>query len=208
MAKSISEITHSLRELGDTPVSDLHIAELFNKEIHIGTSLRRLGNLKVMDWDFKDAMPGVHKFANQEVNFPEVIVRAAQYKILDWHFEPSSPSKKKPESDTSKKLTRRHLSPLEMQELMDRLRGFLQYIVVNLISRPDLAEIRIQEIESGVLRFRLLVIQKDVKDMIGRDGATASSIRNLLKTTAASEGVHALLEILSHEEEQAQSRAL
>jgi uncharacterized protein len=206
MAKSISEITHSLRELGDTPISDLHIAELLNKEIHIGTSLRRLGNLKVMDWDFKDAMPGVHRFANQEVHFPEVIVRAAQFKVLDWNFRTGSPSEENPQSDTSKKFTRRHLSPVEMQDLMDRLRGFLQYIVVNLISRPDLAEIRIQEIETGVLRFRLLVIQKDVKDMIGRDGATASSIRNLLKTTAASEGIHALLEILSHEEELAQSK--
>lgn len=206
MAKSLSEITHSLRELGDTQISDLHFAELFNKEIHIGTSLRRLGNIKVMDWDFKDAMPGVHKLANQEVHFPEAIVRAAQYKVLDWNFRTSSPSKENPQSDTSKKPAQRRLSAVEMQELMDRLRGFLQYIVVNLISRPDLAEIRIQEIETGVLRFRLLVVQKDVKDMIGRDGATASSIRNLLKTTAASEGVHALLEILSHEEELAHSR--
>jgi len=206
MAKSISEITHSLRELGDTPISDLHIAEFFNKEIHIGTSLRKLGNLKVMDWDFKNAMPGVHKLANQEVHFPDVIVRAAQFKVLDWNFRTDSPSEESPQSDSSKKFTRRHLGPAEMQDLMDRLRGFLQYIVVNLISRPDLAEIRIQEIETGVLRFRLLVIQKDVKDMIGRDGATASSIRNLLKTTAASEGIHALLEILSHEEELAQSR--
>jgi predicted RNA-binding protein YlqC (UPF0109 family) len=93
-----------------------------------------------------------------------------------------------------------------MQDLTNRLRTFLQYIVVNLIHEPDLAEIRIQEIETGVLRFRLLVTQKDVKDMIGRDGATASAIRNLLKTTAAAEGVHALLEILSHEEELAASR--
>ncbi len=206
MAKSFSKITQSLRELGDTEIGDLRFAELLNKEIHIGSSLRKLGNLKVMDWDFKDAMPGVHKFANQEVHFPEVIVRAAQYKVLDWNFRTSSPSKENPQSDTSKKHAQRRLSPLEMQELMDRLRSFLQYIVVNLISRPDLAEIRIQEIETGILRFRLLVIQKDVKDIIGRDGATASSIRNLLKTTAASEGVHALLEILSHEEELAQSR--
>lgn len=90
---------------------------------------------------------------------------------------------------------------------MDRLRGFLQYVVVNLISEPDRAEIRIQEIETGVLRFNLLVTRKDMKDMkdkIGRDGATASEVRNLLKTTAASEGLHALLEFLSHEEELAQ----
>lgn len=205
MPKRISEITNSLRQIGEIQISDLGFIELLNRDIDLGESLRRLGNMKVMDWDFQTAMPEIHKFANQEVHLPDLVVRAAQYKVLDWDFRRSSPTKGKVQSKDSKKPIRKQLSAEETQELMDRLRGFLQYIVVNLISEPDRAEIRIQEIETGVLRFRLLVAQKDVKDMIGRDGATASSIRNLLKTTAASEGVHALLEILSHEEELAQS---
>lgn len=205
MAKRISEITTSLRQLGNIQINDLDFAELLNKDIDIGESLRNLGNMKVMDWDFMSAIPEIHKFANQEIHLPEMVVRAAQFKVLNWDFRRTSATKPKARSSTFKKSNRRILSPQETQEIMDRLRGFLQYVVINLISEPDRAEIRVQEIEPGVLRFRLLVEQKDVKDMIGRDGATASAVRNLLKTTASSAGVHALLEILSHEEELAQS---
>jgi hypothetical protein len=42
--------------------------------------------------------------------------------------------------------------------------------------------------------------------MLGRDGSTASAVRNLLKRCALANGAHVLLEILSAEEEQRRSR--
>ena len=205
MAKRISEFTQSLKQLGEIQVTDWDFMDLINKEIDFGSSLRKLGNVKVIKWDFSSVMPNVHRIAHKEVEFPEVVVRAANFKVLDWDFR--SPERKalKPKRQAAANKKPR-LSPLEMQDLMDRMRLFIQFIVVNLISEPDRAEIRIQEIDSGVLRFRLLVMQKDVKDMIGRDGATAAAVRGMLKATAAKEGVTALLEVLSHEEEQARVR--
>ena len=41
--------------------------------------------------------------------------------------------------------------------------------------------------------------------MLGRDGSTASSIRNLMKASAAGIGAHILLQFLSLEDEQANS---
>jgi predicted RNA-binding protein YlqC (UPF0109 family) len=146
-------------------------------------------------------MPTFHKLAYHEVEMPEAVRRAARFKVLDWDFRTA-------ENPTPKKSpinTRRNPDPGKTQDLKDHLRGFLQFSVVNLISEPDRAEIRIQELQPGVVRFRLLVSQKDVKELIGRNGATASAIRNLLKAAAESQGMLALLEILSHEEELALS---
>jgi predicted RNA-binding protein YlqC (UPF0109 family) len=202
MANRISEFTQSLKQLGDIQVTDWDFMEILNKELELGDSLRKLGNKKVVDLEFKTVMPTFHKIAYREVEFPEVVKRAAQIKVLDWDFR----KQKAPPNGNSAKPDRKLPSAEEMQALMDRLRGFLQFVVVNLIDGPEYAEIRIQEIDPGVVRLRLLVTQKDVKEMIGRNGATASAIRNLLKAAASTEGVHALLDIQSHEEALAQSR--
>ena len=205
MAKRISEFTQSLKELGEIQVNDWNFMDLINTEIDLASSLKKLGNVKVNDWDFSSVMPTVHRIAHKEVELPKTVVKVANFKVLDWDFR--NPKQKALESERKAAPDKQpRLSPLEMQDLMDRMRLFTQFIVVNLISEPDRAEVRIQEIDSGVLRFRLLVMQKDVKDMIGRDGETAAAVRGMLKAAAAKEGVTALLEILSHEEEQARVR--
>jgi predicted RNA-binding protein YlqC (UPF0109 family) len=201
MAKSISEFTQTLKQLGEVQVNDWDFMALLNKELDLGDSLRRLGNTKVLEWDFGSVMPTFHKLAHKEVELPKVVVRAAKFKVIDWDFRSSGNQSSKGSTKPEKKLP----DPAEMEDLKDRLRGFLQFAILNLISEPAHAEIRIQEIDPGVLRFRVLVTQKDVKDLIGRNGATASAMRNLLKATAGSVGVHALLDILSHEEEIARS---
>ncbi|MEP4077041.1 KH domain-containing protein [Haloferula sp.] len=201
MATRISKFTNSLKQLGDIQVTDWDFQALLNKDLDLADSLRRLGNTKVIDLEFESVMPTFQKFAYREVEVPEVVKRAAYYKVLDWDFRSNStPTARRAKSN------KRTPNPEEMRVLMDRLRNFLQFVVVNLISEADRAEIRVKEIEPGVVRFKLLVTQKDVKDMIGRNGATASAIRNLLKATAVSEGIHALLDIQSHEEELAASR--
>lgn len=208
MPKRISEIAGSLRQLGEIQVTDWDFMGLLNKDIRdleIGATLRRLGNKKVMEWDFGAALPAVHEFVHQEVDLVGWVKRAAHYKVIDWNFKSASPEEGSGTPGESAEPVGTIPSPEEMEKLIGRLRSFLQFVTVNLIDEPDRAEIRIQEIAPGVVRFRLLVTQKDLKEVLGRDGATAASIRNLLKGTAADEGVNALLEILSLEEQLARS---
>ena len=199
MPKRISEITDSIRELGEIQVTDWDLMGLLNKdlkELEIGRSLRKLGNKKVMEWDFGTALPTVHKLAHREVDVIGWVKRAARFKVMEWDFR----STLQGGGDPSK-----IPDPGEMQELIVRLRSFLHFVAMNLIDEPDRAEIRIQEIGPGVVRFKLVVAEKDLKTMLGRDGSTASAVRNLLKAAALADGAHALLEIHSHEEGAGQS---
>jgi predicted RNA-binding protein YlqC (UPF0109 family) len=199
MPKRISEITDSIRELGEIQVTDWDLMGLLNKdlkELEIGRSLRKLGNKKVMEWDFGTALPTVHKLAHREVDVIGWVKRAARFKVMEWDFRSTLQGAGDPSEVPD---------PGEMQELIVRLRSFLHFVAMNLIDEPDRAEIRIQEIGPGVVRFKLVVAEKDLKTMLGRDGSTASAVRNLLKAAALADGAHALLEIHSHEEGAGQS---
>ena len=94
------------------------------------------------------------------------------------------------------------------------MRSFLQFITLQFIKHPDHAQLRVAEAEgpegseSGHLRFRLILHQADVAILIGRNGFTASSIRNVLKAAAMREGITASLQIVSHEEEQQRMAAI
>lgn len=199
MPKRISEITDSIRELGEIQVTDWDLMGLLNKdlkELEIGRSLRKLGNKKVMEWDFGTALPTVHKLAHREVDVIGWVKRAARFKVMEWDLRSTLQGAGDPSEVPD---------PGEMQELIVRLRSFLHFVAMNLIDEPDRAEIRIQEIGPGVVRFKLVVAEKDLKTMLGRDGSTASAVRNLLKAAALADGAHALLEIHSHEEGAGQS---
>ena len=200
MPKRLSEITDSIRELGEIQVTDWDLMGLLNKDLkdlEIGPSLRKLGNKKVMEWDFGSALPTVHKLAHQEVDVVGWVKRAARWKVMEWDFRSALQSAKDPFALAALEIP----DPEEMQELIVRLRSFLHFVAMNLIDEPDRAEIRIQEIGPGVVRFKLVVAEKDLKTMLGRDRSTASAVRNLLKAAALAEGAHALLEIHSHEED-------
>lgn len=208
MPKRISEIAGSLRQLGEIRVTDWDFMALLNKDIKdlaIGSSLRKLGSKKVLDWDFGTALPAVHKIAHQEVDLVGWVKRAAHCKVMEWDFRTILPSDGNPGSGPETKPDRKIPGPEEMQALIIQLRSFLHFVSVNLIDEPERARILIQEIEPGVLRFKIVVTQQDQKTLLGRDGSTASAIRNLLKGAALANGVHALLQILSQEEELAQS---
>lgn len=201
MPKRISEIASTLKQLGEIQVTDWDFMGLLNKdirELEIGRSLRRLGRRKVMEWDFRTALPAVHEFVHQEVDVVGWVKRVARYKVMDWDFAAAAAD----ETQATPPAARRTVpGPDEMDSLTARLRGFLQFVAVNLIDEPERAQIRVQELAPGTVRFRLVVTAKDQKQLVGRDGSSAAAIRSLLKATAAAEGAHALLEILSHEEE-------
>lgn len=202
MPSRISEIADSLRQIGEIQVSDFDLKGLLHKDIkdlEIVPSLRKLGNQKVMDWDFRTALPKVHELAYREVDLVALVKRAAHYKVVDWdfrHIADGDEAEPPPAAGT--------VDPERMQELIGRLKSFLHFVTASLIDEADRAQIRIQEIEPGVLRFKIVVTSGDLKTLLGRDGLTASSIRNLLKAAARAQGVHALLQILSHEEDVAQ----
>jgi uncharacterized protein len=88
-----------------------------------------------------------------------------------------------------------------MQAVTDRLRNFLQFVAVKLIDEPAKAQLKVAELSPKRLRFKLVLAQADVAMLIGRNGFTASAIRNVLKAAAEREGVQVTLQIHSHEEE-------
>lgn len=158
------------------------------RQIEVADSLRRLGQIRVIDWDFKTVIPAVKKTANREVDVINLIKRTANYKIMDWDFRGSTP-------ETS-------LSP-DLHALSSRLHHFLQYITENLIDQPAQAQIRAEEIAPKVLRFTIALTPKDVSMLVGREGFTATAIRTIIKATAETHGIHVLLRIHSHQEDKA-----
>lgn len=201
MPKRRSGIAKSLKQLGDIQINEWDFMGLLNKDIkdlHVGQSLRRLGNIQVMEWDFKDALPAVRKTANMEVDLADIFKRAARYKVMEWDFRKPFQSGATMHRDGS---TRPFISKEEMRALIDRLKNFLQYVAANLIDEPGHAQIKVAVLRENVLRLRLVLVNRDVSMLIGKEGHTASAIRNLLKAVGGMHGVHVLLEIHSHAKE-------
>ena len=88
-----------------------------------------------------------------------------------------------------------------MQAVTDRLKNYLQYVAIKLIDDPGKAQLKVAELGPKKLRFKLVLSKADVAILIGRNGFTASAIRNVLKAAAEKEGVQVSLQIHSHEEE-------
>jgi predicted RNA-binding protein YlqC (UPF0109 family) len=196
MPNHVSKIAGSLKQLGEIQVTDWDFMGLLNteiKELEISRSLSRLGRIRVMEWDFRAALLAVRKVANQEVDVISFLKRTASYKVMDWDFRSASPTAPMAPS----------ISRDEMQAIIVRLKNFLQYVAVNLIDEPDHAQIKVTEMGPTGLRFKLVLVKKDVLLLIGREGHTAAAIRNVLKAAAATRGVQVLLQIHSHEEEAA-----
>jgi predicted RNA-binding protein YlqC (UPF0109 family) len=204
MPKRRLKTTESPEQLEETQVADWNFAELLNtdiKELEIGDSLRRLGNIRVLDWDFKNVIPVVKKTANIEIDLIGGIKRVANYKVLDWDFKASTPTVVPPAPPNPKKRAKKIKHSPEAQALIDHLKNFLQYVAVNLINEPSHAQIKVMEISPGVLRIKLVLVKRDVAMLIGMEGHTASAIRSVLKAIGRKSNVDVLLQILSHEED-------
>jgi predicted RNA-binding protein YlqC (UPF0109 family) len=189
----------SLKQLGQIQVTDWDFVGLLNtdiRELEVRKHLKELGKVRVMEWDFRTVLPVIREKANQEVDVAGFFKRAAQIKVIEWDFRNSlapatqSKARKSPALDKP-----------EIRALVARLENFLQYTAANLIDNPDHARIEVSEIAPAVLRFKLILVKRDVSLLVGREGHTASAIRNILKASTAAHGVHALLDIHSHEDE-------
>ena len=89
-----------------------------------------------------------------------------------------------------------------MHEVTDQIRSFLKFIALQFIDHPDKAQLRVAEIDSTHLSFRLILDHSDVAMLIGRGGFTAGAIRSVLSAAAERKGVKVTLRIHSVEEEQ------
>lgn len=200
MSNQFSKLATSLKHLGDIEVNDWDFKALLNKDIkdlEVSRSLRRLGNVQVMDWDFRTVLPAVNRLAHQEVDLIDLIRRTANYKVMEWDFRnPTHPLDEEADDGTAIPI-----DPEEMQALILRLKNFLEYVVVNLIDEPSHAQIKVREIEPGVLRFKLILVNRDVSMLIGREGHTAAAVRSVLQAASRIHGVQTILQIHSHETE-------
>ena len=97
-----------------------------------------------------------------------------------------------------------------MQEVTEQMRNFLQFIALQFITKPDQAQLKVAESteQDKHIRFRLIVAKEDISILIGKNGFTASAIRNVLKAAAVREGITTNLQIISHEEEHMRMTAL
>jgi len=78
-----------------------------------------------------------------------------------------------------------------MQEVTEQMRNFLQFIALQFITKPDQAQLKVAESteQENHIRFRLIVAKEDIAILIGKNGFTASAIRNVLKAAAVREGI-------------------
>lgn len=206
MPKRISKLANSLKQLGEIQVTDWDFMELLNtdvKKLEITRSLRKLGAVHVLDWDFRTVLPAVKKTAAREIDVIGLFKQAAGYKVLEWDLRSALPFANKSEPQDSSESSKMDSCPPAMQAMIRRLENFLLYMIANLTDEPDHARIKVTQIAPDVLCFKLVLVKRDVAMLIGREGFTASAIRRILKAVAGMNGIQALLQIHSHEEEMA-----
>ena len=95
-----------------------------------------------------------------------------------------------------------------METITAQLKDFIQYIALQFIKDPKMAELRIGHSGANKVNFRVVLSQPDVATLIGRQGFTASALRSIAKSAAEREGVKVNLRIHSHEEERQYTAAL
>ncbi len=212
MAHRVKEFTDFLRRFGEIEVFEWDFLSAPREESKTETgesepesvgAIKRLANLQVAEWELKDVLPVIKQTANKEIDITSFLRRAAQTKVIEWDFRsllPSTDTGKDHQPDPEKP-TEKQLGKSELQAATDRLRNFLQYVAVNLIDEPKHAQLKVTELGPNRLRFKLILMKKDVAMLIGKNGFTASAIRGLLKAAAEAHGIHALLQIHSHEDE-------
>lgn len=169
------------------------------KDLEFARSLKRLGSIRVTEWEFRDVLPAVNRLAHKEVDVIDLIRRTANYRVTEWDFRDLLSHNLDEESSRSL------LSPEEMQALIRRFTRFLSYIANGLIEHPQHAQVKVAEIEPGVLRFKLILTRADAAALIGTGGHTAAAIRRLIQAAGHKHGVHVLLNVLSHEEDAAEA---
>ena len=194
MAKRNSKLTQSLRELGDIQVNNWELPKFLNKdisELEFSQAMQRLGQVQVSDWDIKEVMPALQRLAHRDVDVVDLLKQAASYKVNEWDIRKAMLRSR---ANTAK------LSKRELNAITDKLTAYLRFMVDQLVDEPEYANILTDEVAPQVLRFRVILKQRDLSMFIGMNGFTANPIRRILKDTALHLGVYAILQIQTDEE--------
>ncbi len=75
------------------------------------------------------------------------------------------------------------------------MKDLLEYIITNLVSKPDAVEIKENQ-EEGTVEFELKVDPEDMGLVIGKKGQTIRAIRKLLTVRAIAENVRVNLNLV------------
>lgn len=194
MAKRKSKLSQSLRELGEIRVNDWELPEFLSKDIsdfEISRTLQRMNEIQVTNVEFSDVIPVLQRLAQKEVDVVDLLKQAANYKVNEW--------------DIRKAVLRSHastakLSKRELNAITLKLKNYLRFMVDQLVDEPEYASILTDELAPQVIRFRVVLKQRDLSMLIGMNGFTANPIRRILKDTALHAGIYAILQIQTHEE--------
>ncbi len=75
------------------------------------------------------------------------------------------------------------------------MQDFVEYLAKSLVSDPDSVEVKVDEDPGRHVRLELYVDADDTGRIIGKQGRVANSIRTLLRSMAARDGVRVTLNI-------------
>ncbi len=90
-----------------------------------------------------------------------------------------------------------------MDELAANIKNFLQYLVVHFIEDKDQATLKLAKSEEErQLSYRIILSERDVAKLIGKNGFTASAIRSVIKAAGEKHNINVLLRINSVSEEE------
>lgn len=165
------------------------------KDLKVTRTLRRLGNVRVTDWEFSDILPKVKEIAATEVDVLDLFKRTANFRVNDWELGGLS------SSDEAKAPRPSPPSATEAEACIRKLTTFLAFVTRGLIDSPDQVTIKVSTPSPSEIRFRLILTHRDSAALIGHGGHTAAAIRNLIKDAGARSRFFVDLKILSKEEE-------
>lgn len=199
------------------------------KDLELSRALRRLSNVRVTEWEFRDILPKVKEIAAKEVDPVDLLKRTANFRVNDWEFTETLPNVKELASsevdvlnffkrtanirvndweigggrisETGQLQRPTPPSAEEAQTHIRKLSEFLGFVTRNLIEEPDKAVIMVSTPSPSEIRFRLVLTSRDSAALIGHGGHTAAAIRNLIKDAGSRSRFFVDLKILSHEEE-------
>jgi predicted RNA-binding protein YlqC (UPF0109 family) len=80
------------------------------------------------------------------------------------------------------------------------VKELLEYIARSLVDHPDAVEVEVEVEEGdGDVELTLVVDERDMGRVIGRDGRIANAIRSLLRVMGSRDGRHVELEIVAND---------
>lgn len=78
------------------------------------------------------------------------------------------------------------------------MKELLEYVARALVDHPEAVEVEVEEAE-GEIELTLVVDERDMGRVIGRDGRIANAIRSLLRVMGSRDGRHVELEIVAND---------